>query len=56
MERELTTGERFRAVKVLYEPQRLVDQLAALGWEAEVHPVGWRFCYATAIRADNGCH
>jgi SAM-dependent methyltransferase len=50
VERELTTGERFRAVKVLYEPLLLVDKLAALGWEAHVHPVGWRFFYATAKR------
>ncbi len=51
VQRRLTTGDRFRAVKVFYEPQMLSDQLAALGWEAQVHPVGWRFYYATAVRA-----
>jgi demethylmenaquinone methyltransferase/2-methoxy-6-polyprenyl-1,4-benzoquinol methylase len=50
VERRLTTGERFRAVKVFYEPHVLVERLAALGWRAEVHPVGWRFFYATATR------
>ncbi len=52
VERRLTTGERFRAVKVFYEPQMLVDRLATLGWEAQVQPVGWRFYYATAVRAE----
>lgn len=51
VERQLTTGDHFRAVKVFYEPQMLVDQLAAVGWEARVHPVGWRFYYATAVPA-----
>jgi SAM-dependent methyltransferase len=54
VERELTTGERFRAVKVLYEPVLLADRLAALGWEAHVHPVGWRFFQATAKRVSEG--
>jgi trans-aconitate methyltransferase len=48
VERQLTSGERFRAVKVFYEPQALVALLGAHGWQAEVHPVGWRFFYATA--------
>lgn len=50
VERQLTTGQRFRIVKVFYEPQRLVAKLAASGWQAEVQPVGWRFFYATAER------
>lgn len=50
VERQLTTGERFRTVKVFYEPRLLVDKLAALGWQADVHSSGWRFFYATAKR------
>jgi hypothetical protein len=38
------------AVKVFYEPRVLVAKLAATGWQAEVHPVGWRFFYANARR------
>ena len=48
VERQLTTGERFRAVKVFYEPRLLVSKLAALGWQVEVHAIEWRFFYATA--------
>jgi demethylmenaquinone methyltransferase/2-methoxy-6-polyprenyl-1,4-benzoquinol methylase len=50
VQRQLTTGERFRTVKVFYEPRVLADQLAALGWQADVHTTGWRFFYATAKR------
>jgi SAM-dependent methyltransferase len=52
VERRLTTGERFRTVKVFYEPRLLVAKLATVGWQAEVHPVGWRFFYATARRGN----
>jgi hypothetical protein len=48
--RRLTTGESYRAVKVLYEPDELRARLAALGWDAQVHAVGWRFFYATGRR------
>ena len=48
--RRLTTGESYRAIKVLYEPDDLRARLAALGWDAQVHAVGWRFFYATARR------
>ena len=51
VERQLTTGERFRAVKVFYEPRLLATKLAALGWQADIHPIGWRFFYVTARRA-----
>jgi 2-polyprenyl-3-methyl-5-hydroxy-6-metoxy-1,4-benzoquinol methylase len=54
VERQLTTGERFRAIKVFYEPRLLVAKLAALGWQSDVHPVGWRFFYATARRGSAG--
>ncbi len=46
--RRLTTGESYRAVKVFYEPPELFERLAAVGFHAEVHPVSWRFFYATA--------
>jgi demethylmenaquinone methyltransferase/2-methoxy-6-polyprenyl-1,4-benzoquinol methylase len=49
--RRLTTGESYRAVKVFYEPDELRARLAALGWDAQVRTVGWRwFCATTARR------
>jgi SAM-dependent methyltransferase len=51
VERTLSTGARFRTVKVFYEPQRLAEQLVALGWNADARLVSWRFYYATATRA-----
>jgi demethylmenaquinone methyltransferase/2-methoxy-6-polyprenyl-1,4-benzoquinol methylase len=48
--RRLSTGRSYRAVKVLYEPDDLRRRLAALGWEASVQTVGWRFFCATARR------
>jgi SAM-dependent methyltransferase len=48
--RRLTTGRSYRAVKVLYEPNDLRQRLAALGWEAEVRTVGWRFFCAIVRR------
>ncbi|MGO9975517.1 MAG: hypothetical protein ACLP01_22510 [Solirubrobacteraceae bacterium] len=54
VERWLTTGERFRTVKVFYAPRLLVTKLAALGWQIEVHAIGWRFFYATPKRG-SGC-
>jgi demethylmenaquinone methyltransferase/2-methoxy-6-polyprenyl-1,4-benzoquinol methylase len=40
----------YRAVEVLYEPDELRARLAALGWDARVRTVGWRFFWATARR------
>jgi demethylmenaquinone methyltransferase/2-methoxy-6-polyprenyl-1,4-benzoquinol methylase len=48
--RRLTTGRSYRAVKVLHEPDDLRRRLAALGWEAEVRAVDWRFFCATVRR------
>jgi demethylmenaquinone methyltransferase/2-methoxy-6-polyprenyl-1,4-benzoquinol methylase len=48
VERHLKTGARFRAIKVLDEPDVLARRLSALGWHVEVHPVSWRFFYAVA--------
>lgn len=50
VERPLSTGERYRAVKVLHEPAELRRRLSELGWDSEIHTVGWRFFYATAQR------
>jgi trans-aconitate methyltransferase len=50
VERPLNSGERYRTVKVFYEPGELEARLAALGWKISVHPVGWRFFYATGSR------
>jgi hypothetical protein len=54
VERPLTTGERYRAVKVLYEPDALRWRLGALGWDVDVRPAGWRFFSATAVRRRMG--
>jgi SAM-dependent methyltransferase len=48
--RELASGESYRAVKVLYVPERLRARLGALGWDADVRTVGWRFFSATVQR------
>jgi demethylmenaquinone methyltransferase/2-methoxy-6-polyprenyl-1,4-benzoquinol methylase len=49
--RVLEGGDRYRAVKVFWDPDELTARLADLGWEIAVHPVDWRFYYATAHRA-----
>lgn len=51
VERPLRSGARYRIVKVFYQPAELSRRLAALGWKTSVHPVGWRFFYATACQA-----
>lgn len=51
MEQFLKTGERYRAIKVFYEPDELQDRLAQLGWRVEIHPVGPRLFYAEGTRA-----
>lgn len=48
--RQLDSGARYRAVKVLHAPAELTRRLAALGWEITVQTVGWRFFYATGRR------
>jgi trans-aconitate methyltransferase len=50
VERHLTTGVRYRTVKVFYAPDMLKARLAELGWDVEIHPVGRRFFYAAASR------
>jgi 2-polyprenyl-3-methyl-5-hydroxy-6-metoxy-1,4-benzoquinol methylase len=50
VERPLRSGARYRTVKVFYQPDELEERLTALGWKISVHPVGWRFFYATGHR------
>jgi trans-aconitate methyltransferase len=53
VERRLTTGARYRTVKVFYEPDMLKARLAELGWDLEIRTIGWRFFYAAASRTDS---
>jgi len=52
VERCLTTGARYRTVKVFYEPDTLKARLGELGWDVEIGTVGWRFFHAAASRTD----
>lgn len=45
--RQIATGARYRAVKVFFEEGELERRTAELGFAVEVHPVDWRFYYAT---------
>lgn len=51
VQRRLTTGESYRAVKVYYEPDDLRARLTALGWDSEAREVGWRYYWAIASKA-----
>jgi 2-polyprenyl-3-methyl-5-hydroxy-6-metoxy-1,4-benzoquinol methylase len=48
VERSLSTGARYRAIKVLHDPAELGARLSQLGWQADIRTVGWRFYCATA--------
>jgi len=50
VERPLTTGARYRAIKALHDPVELVARLSDLGWRADIRTVSWRLFYATAER------
>jgi trans-aconitate methyltransferase len=52
VERRLTTGARYRTVKVFYEPDTLKARLVELGWDVDIRTVGWRFYWAAASRSD----
>jgi SAM-dependent methyltransferase len=52
VERRLTTGARYRIVKVFYEPDALKARLVELGWDVDIRTVGWRFYWAAASRND----
>jgi demethylmenaquinone methyltransferase/2-methoxy-6-polyprenyl-1,4-benzoquinol methylase len=51
VERTLSDGRTYRAVKVLHEPAELERLLSHLGWNARATTVGRRLFYATAARA-----
>lgn len=51
VERRVSSGESYRAVKVFYDPVELERKLSALGWEVTVLTAGWRFFYLTGARA-----
>jgi SAM-dependent methyltransferase len=46
--RTLEDGRRFKMVKIYYAPADLAGRLRALGWQAEVTPVGDRYYYGVA--------
>jgi SAM-dependent methyltransferase len=50
VERPLTTGACYRAIKVLHDPFELGARLSGLGWRADIRAVSWRLFYATAER------
>lgn len=50
--RDVTGGGSFRAVKVLHDPDELRARLAALGWEADIRTVGWRYFCASLRREE----
>jgi SAM-dependent methyltransferase len=54
VERPLTTGERYRAIKVLYDPAELRARLSELGWLADIRTVRRRCFSATVERAPTG--
>jgi SAM-dependent methyltransferase len=50
VERELTDGRTYRAVKAFRDPQWLHRRLSTLGWEIDIETVDPHFFYATARR------
>jgi hypothetical protein len=42
----MSSGDRYRAVKVFYEPRALEPQLRRLGWAADIQSVSERFFLA----------
>jgi demethylmenaquinone methyltransferase/2-methoxy-6-polyprenyl-1,4-benzoquinol methylase len=47
--RRLNDGREFEIVKVFYDPDRLTERLADLGWSAKIHTTGDHFFYGTAV-------
>lgn len=47
--RTLLDGRRFEMVKRYWHPPELARDLAAVGWEADVHNTDFAFIYGTAI-------
>ncbi|MAE63168.1 MAG: SAM-dependent methyltransferase [Phycisphaeraceae bacterium] len=48
--RKLNDGRAFRIVKVFYEPDRLTNDLSALGWTARIRTSGAFFMFGSAWR------
>jgi SAM-dependent methyltransferase len=46
--RRLTDGREYTIVKILYRPDEFRDELAALGWDADVRTTGEEFFYGVA--------
>jgi hypothetical protein len=51
IERRLSDGRRFRAVKVPLEPASLERSLHELGWKIEINPVSGPFFLGVGRRA-----
>jgi SAM-dependent methyltransferase len=51
MMRRLNDGSEYRIVKVFYTPDRLHAQLAALGWQTDLHATPTYFLYGQATPA-----
>jgi demethylmenaquinone methyltransferase/2-methoxy-6-polyprenyl-1,4-benzoquinol methylase len=50
VERRLTTGACYQAIKVLHDPAELGARLSGLGWRADIRTVSARFFYAMVER------
>jgi len=50
VERPLTTGACYRAIKVLHDPAELGARLSGLGWRADIRTVSARLFYAIVER------
>jgi demethylmenaquinone methyltransferase/2-methoxy-6-polyprenyl-1,4-benzoquinol methylase len=46
--RRLTDGREYTIVKILYGPEQLGSELAALGWESDIRTTGDEFYYGVA--------
>jgi demethylmenaquinone methyltransferase/2-methoxy-6-polyprenyl-1,4-benzoquinol methylase len=53
IERRLRDGTRHRAVKVPHTPEALERELAALGWNVEVHPTSGPFYWGIGGRSSD---
>lgn len=52
--RRLNDGRTYRIVKVFYTPERLRDELGALGWRADIRATPTYFLYGPVIPATPG--
>lgn len=47
--RRLNDGSEYRIVKVFHTPERLTAELAALGWQSDIHVTTRYFLYGSAV-------